>query len=120
MQRMRMRGSIGSFPISTGSVMSASPGRAEGRRGGRNRAIAPPISVNGRPGSLLITSHPDDEMAEIWDGIVTQIEVGSAIAIVLFLITIMVVSRALAPIETLSEAMTRIESGHYDTRVTPD
>jgi len=23
-------------------------------------------------GSLLITSHPDDEMAEIWDGIVTS------------------------------------------------
>jgi two-component system sensor histidine kinase UhpB len=59
-------------------------------------------------------------MAEIWDGIVTQLQVGSAIAVVLFLITIMVVSRALAPIETLSEAMAQIESGHYDTRVKPD
>lgn len=83
-------------------------------------AVTVPISVNGKPGSLLITSHPDDEMAEIWDGIVTQLEVGSAIAVVLFLITIMVVSRALAPIATLSEAMTRIEAGHYDTRVKPD
>ena len=46
----------------------------------------------------MITSHPDDEMAEIWDGIVTQLAVGSAIAVVLFLITFMVVSRALAPI----------------------
>jgi two-component system sensor histidine kinase UhpB len=83
-------------------------------------AVNVPIAINGKPGSLLITSHPDDEMAEIWDGIVTQLQVGSAIAIVLFLITIMVVSRALAPIETLSEAMTRIESGFYDTRVKPD
>src|SRR4029077_20652865 len=44
----------------------------------------------------------------------------SAIAVALFLITMMVVSRALAPIQTLSEAMTRIESGGYDTRVKPD
>jgi two-component system sensor histidine kinase UhpB len=83
-------------------------------------AVNVPISVNGKPGALLITSHPDDEMAEIWDGIVTQLQVGSLIAIVLFLITILVVSRALAPIETLSAAMTRIESGFYDTRVKPD
>jgi two-component system sensor histidine kinase UhpB len=79
-----------------------------------------PITINGKPESLLITSHPNDEMAEIWDGIVTQLQVGSAIAIVLFLFTIMVVSRALAPIETLSEAMTKIEAGSYGTRVKPD
>src|ERR1700682_2654929 len=83
-------------------------------------AVNVPITINGKPGSLLITSHPDDEMAEIWDGIVTQLQVGSAIAAVLFLITIMVVSRALAPIETLSEAMAQIESGHYDPRGKPD
>jgi two-component system sensor histidine kinase UhpB len=59
-------------------------------------------------------------MAEIGDGIVTQLQVGSAIAVALFLITMMVVSRALAPIETLSQAMTKIESGSYDTRVKPD
>jgi two-component system sensor histidine kinase UhpB len=59
-------------------------------------------------------------MAEIWDGIVTQLQIGSVIGIVLFLITTMVVSRALAPIQMLSEAMTKIESGGYDTRVTPD
>jgi two-component system sensor histidine kinase UhpB len=79
-----------------------------------------PISIKGKPGSLLITSHPNDEMAEIWDGIITQLQIGTVIAIVLFLITIRVVSRALAPIQTLSEAMTKIEAGAYDTRVKPD
>ena len=79
-----------------------------------------PISIKGKPGSLLITSHPNDEVAEIWDGIVTQLQIGTVIAIVLFLITIRVVSRALAPIQTLSEAMTKIEAGGYDTRVKPD
>jgi two-component system sensor histidine kinase UhpB len=79
-----------------------------------------PISIKGQPSSLLITSHPNDEMAEIWDGIITQLQIGTVIAIVLFLITIRVVSRALAPIQTLSEAMTKIEAGGYDTRVKPD
>src|SRR5205814_3629395 len=83
-------------------------------------AVKVPISINGKPGSLVITSHPNDEMTEIWDGIVTQLQVGSAIAGALFLITMMVVSRALAPIQALSEAMTKIESGGYDTRVKPE
>ena len=82
--------------------------------------VSVPISIKGKPGSLLITSHPNDEMAEIWDGIVTQLQIGSVIAIVLFLITSMVVSRALAPIAALSEAMTAIQSGAYDIRVKPD
>ena len=82
-------------------------------------AVNVPISIHGKPGALVITSHPDDEMNEIWDGIVTQLLVGSAIAITLFLMTMMVVSRALAPIQSLSQAMTKIEAGGYDTRVTP-
>ena len=79
-----------------------------------------PISVKSKPGALLITSHPNDEMAEIWDGIVTQLLIGAAIAVVLFLITTRVVGRALAPIQALSQAMTQIEAGGYDTRVKPD
>jgi len=83
-------------------------------------AVTVPILIHGKAESLVITSHPNDEMAEIWDGIVTQLEVGSTVAVILFLFTSMVISRALAPIRTLSEAMTRIESGGYDTRVKPD
>ena len=82
-------------------------------------AVTVPISVHGKPESLVITSHPDDEMNEIWDGIVTQLEVGSVIAAVLFLITMTVVSRALVPLQSLSKAMTDIESGNYDTRAIP-
>ena len=79
-----------------------------------------PITANGRSlGSLVITSHPTDEIAEIWDGIVTQIEVGTAIAAALLLITMTVVSRALQPINSLADAMTGIEAGLYGTRVRP-
>ncbi len=80
-------------------------------------AVTVPVSIKGNPGSLVITSHPNDEINEIWDGIVTQLEVGSAIAAALFLVTMTVVSRALVPIRSLSEAMTEIEAGNYDTRV---
>src|SRR6185437_8462134 len=65
--------------------------------------VSVPISIHGKPESLFITSHPNDEIAEIWDGIVTQLQVGSAIAIALFLITMVVVSRALAA--TLGDAV---------------
>src|SRR6202140_5121948 len=82
--------------------------------------VAVPIAVNGRSlGSLVITSHPTDEIAEIWDGIVTQIEVGSAIAAALLLVTMTVVNRALEPIKSLADAMSSIEAGIYDTRVRP-
>jgi two-component system, NarL family, sensor histidine kinase UhpB len=82
-------------------------------------SVSVPITIRGKPQALVITSYPDDEMAEIWDGIVTQLEVGSAIAAALLLITMTVVGRALAPLKALSQAMTDIESGRYGTRVTP-
>ena len=82
-------------------------------------SVSVPISIRGKPEALVITSIPNDEIAEIWDGIVTQLEVGSAIAIALFLITMTVVGRALAPLDALSQAMGRLEAGHYDARVKP-
>src|SRR3954464_5082619 len=82
-------------------------------------AVSVPISINGKSEALVITSHPNDEMAEIWDGIVTQLEIGSVIGIALLLITMMVVGRALAPLQALSKAMTDIEAGFYDVRVEP-
>jgi two-component system sensor histidine kinase UhpB len=78
-----------------------------------------PVSIHGKPSSLVITSIPNDEIAEIWDGIVTQLGVGSAVTAVLLLITMLVVGRALAPLEALGQAMGKIEAGAYDARVTP-
>lgn len=82
-------------------------------------AVSVPVSIHGKPGSLLITSHPDDEIAEIWDGIVTQLEVGSVIALALFLVMMNVVGRALAPLQSLAEVMAELEGGRYQARVAP-
>lgn len=118
-------------PITSGTpVVSAPPGGSSEPRQvpewfvtlihPEQTSVGVPIAVNGRSlGSLMITSHPTDEIAEIWDGIVTQIGVGSAIAVVLLLITMTVVNRALDPIKSLGEAMGSIEAGLYDTRVKP-
>src|SRR5258708_30823564 len=83
-------------------------------------AVSVPVTVDGKSGSLVITSHPNDELNEIWDGIVTQVQIGSTIAVALLLIIMTVVSRALAPIQALTDAMTQIEFGDYDPRVKPD
>ncbi|MGJ5006166.1 ATP-binding protein [Bradyrhizobium oligotrophicum] len=82
-------------------------------------SVSMPVIVAGQSDSLVITSHPDDEIAEIWDGIVTQLVVGSLVGLALFAITMLVVGRALAPLSDLSDAMSRIEAGAYDTRVKP-
>lgn len=82
-------------------------------------SVSMPVIVAGRSDTLVITSHPDDEIAEIWDGIVTQLVVGSLVGLALFAITMLVVGRALAPLADLSEAMNRIEAGAYDARVKP-
>lgn len=79
-----------------------------------------PLASHGNDlGSLVIGSEPTDEISEIWDGIVTQLVVGACIALVLFLITAAVVSRALGPLNSLAGAMTKVEAGDYSTRVAP-
>jgi two-component system sensor histidine kinase UhpB len=86
-------------------------------------AVSVPVQIHGKihgePGSLVITSHPNDEIAEIWDGIVTQLEVGSALALALFLLTMTVVGRALTPLQSLADVMTELEGGRYEARVAP-
>jgi len=82
-------------------------------------SVSVPLMIGGRPDGLVITAHPDDEIAEIWDGITTQLVIGPVIAVVLFLFTMHVVGSALAPLQQLSRAMSAIEDGAYDARVTP-
>ena len=85
----------------------------------RTTSVSVPVSIHGKRTALVITSIPNDEIAEIWDGVLTQLAVGSAVALTLFLITMVVVGRALAPLEALSQAMSGIESGSYGVHVEP-
>jgi two-component system, NarL family, sensor histidine kinase UhpB len=85
----------------------------------RTTSVSVPILIHGKSTALVITSIPNDEIAEIWDGVLTQLAVGSAVALALFLITMVVVGRALAPLEALSQAMSGIESGSYSVHIEP-
>ncbi|WP_424629850.1 ATP-binding protein [Bradyrhizobium sp. SYSU BS000235] len=79
-----------------------------------------PINVGGRSfGSLMIKSDPRDEIAEIWQGIVTQLIVGTVVTIALLLITMLVVDRSLGPVNELAQAMGKIGAGEYGIRVKP-
>lgn len=82
-------------------------------------SVSVPVMIAGNPDMLIITSHPDDEMQEIWDGIVTQLTLGLIVAVILFVVTSLVVRRALAPLDALSQAMIDIEAGQHQTRVVP-
>ena len=85
----------------------------------RTTSVSVPISIQGKSTALVITSIPNDEIAEIWDGILTQLAVGSAVALALFMVTMSVVGRALAPLEALSQAMSKIETGSYSVHIEP-
>jgi len=82
-------------------------------------SVQVPLTIGGKQETLVITSNPDDEMQEIWDGIVTQMALGIIVAVVLFLVTSLVVRRALAPLDAVSRAMIDIEAGQYRARVVP-
>ena len=85
----------------------------------RTTSVSVPVSIHGKRTALVITSLPNDEISEIWDGVLTQLAVGSAVALTLFLITMIVVGRALAPLEALSQAMSGIKSGSYSVHIEP-
>ncbi len=71
-----------------------------------------PITVGGRSfGSLVIKSDPRDEIAEIWQGIVTQLIVGTVVTITLLFITMFVVDRSLGPVNELAQADGRNRRG---------
>jgi two-component system, NarL family, sensor histidine kinase UhpB len=82
--------------------------------------VSLPITVGARSfGSLVIKSDPRDEITEIWQGIVTQLAVGTAVTIALLFITMLVVDRSLGPVSEIGRAMGNIGAGQYAMRVKP-
>ena len=82
--------------------------------------VSIPVTVGARSfGSLVIKSDPRDEISEIWQGIVTELAVGTAVTITLLFITMFVVDRSLGPVNELARAMGKIGAGQYGIRVRP-
>jgi len=82
--------------------------------------VSIPITIGARSfGALVIKSDPRDEISEIWQGIVTQLVVGTAVTITLMFITMFVVDRSLGPVNEIARAMGKIGAGQYGIRVKP-
>ena len=83
-------------------------------------SIEMPVVVGGRDlGPIVIASNPLDEIGEIWDGIISQVTIGSIVAAALLAVTVFIVDRALAPIADLSKTMAKLAGGDFEARVSP-
>lgn len=78
------------------------------------------IDLEGRGrlhGDLVIAADPGDEIAEIWGEVVFLSLGGAALALAGFILVSIVVSRALQPVSTLADALTRLERGDHSVRI---
>lgn len=71
-------------------------------------------------GTIEIAASSQDEIAEIWEEIVWLAVGAAGVAAVAFALVSYAVSRALAPIGVLSDALQRLEQGDHAIRVPPD
>ncbi len=70
-------------------------------------------------GALLIAADPADEIAEIWEEIV-ELTIGAVlVALILFVLLFVAVSRTLAPLSALADDLARLEQGERSLRIAP-
>ncbi len=79
-----------------------------------------PIHVASPFGMIDIVATSDDEIAEIWEEIVWLTIGASAMAALAFALVAYAVSRTLAPIDALSNAVARLERGDFSARAPAD
>lgn len=73
-----------------------------------------PVLVNGQVfDTIIIAAQPADEIAELWDAARRIFEYGVVVCLALFVLTGVVINRALQPIEMLGGALNQLEAGDY-------
>jgi two-component system sensor histidine kinase UhpB len=81
-------------------------------------SLAIPVMARGETiGSVVVTSEPDDEIAEVWDDLVALGTVFFLFDIVILAILHVVFGRALAPVAGFARALTDLERRDYDVRL---
>jgi two-component system sensor histidine kinase UhpB len=73
----------------------------------------------GLGGELVIASNPADEIAEIWEEIVSLALGGAGLGLVAFAFVSLAASRTLQPVSAFAEGLARLERGDYDVRFAP-
>ena len=82
-------------------------------------AAKPPILIPVRVmeellGTIVIEANPRDEIAEIWDAVLTTLAVGLLLIAIVFALTTVAVRQALMPIHRLGKAMSTMTAGVFD------
>jgi len=80
------------------------------------------IELDGRAGlhgTLVVASQPADEIAEIWDDVLSLALGGAGIALVAFALVSMAVSKTLRPVSALADGLARLERGDRSVRIAP-
>ncbi len=79
-----------------------------------------PVRTDDRErGTIVITSNPLDEVAEVWDTFVAILVVGGVIALAALSFNSLIVSQSLSPIGQLTTAMASLGAGDYSVRIPP-
>jgi len=77
-----------------------------------------PVRVSDGPRPfVLVAAAPGDEIDEAWEDLADSLTYAVALFVVLCLATAIVVTRELAPLATLGDALQRVESGALDARM---
>lgn len=77
-----------------------------------------PVDVDGRNyGDLLISTKSSDEIREIWDSTVELMIYGALLASMAIGFASLIVRKAVAPVNQLEEALSKLEEGNYQIRV---
>jgi two-component system, NarL family, sensor histidine kinase UhpB len=84
----------------------------------QHRSIRVPVEIGGAKfGDIIIVARASDEIAEIWEGLVALAANDTAILAILFVLTAVVVRRALSPIRALDKALGQLRDHAYGTRI---
>lgn len=74
-----------------------------------------PVVINGTPrGTLVMSTHPADEVAEIWSGLVFLLELLGVISIAIVTLLYLAARFTLRPLHELADGLDRLEHGQFD------
>jgi two-component system sensor histidine kinase UhpB len=86
----------------------------------RSNATIVPATIRGRNyGDIVIAANPTGEVAEIWQEVCAVAATTLAFGACLFVLTLILVGRAIAPIADVGNAITRLASGDTDVELVP-
>ena len=79
-----------------------------------------PATIHGRNyGDIVIAANPTGEVAEIWTEVCSIAATTLAFGICLFVLILILVGRAIAPIADVGRAITRLARGDTDVKIVP-